>query len=678
MTTSSLTGATSSGLIVGNGDFLLVSSGGVAVATMVSGGGVEDVAAGGVASFTTVSNGGAENVFSGGVVSGTVVRAVGHQNVSSGGQAAGTILSGGEETVFFSGTVNSTVVSGGGIAAVSSGGVANSVTVSSGGEDFVFAGGRANATTLVFDGTEFVFGGVASGTVVSTGGTQEVRTAGAVASATTVYGTEFVFFGGTATGSVISNGGVDVVESNGTVSDTVVQGGGFEFVESGGGADFTTVNNGGMQVVFAGGSANDTEVNLGGAIDVTYLTYVSGGSATISTSGMLMVSVGGQVYTEQLAGSYAGEVFSLTPDTTSGTLATLTNAPCYCRGTRILTERGEVAVEQLAIGDRVVTAEGRRRPICWIGRRTLDLSRHQAPEKVRPILIRANAVAEGVPRRDLRVSPDHGVLLEGLLVLARKLVNGASIEPDIQYQQVTYYHVELETHDILVAEALPAESYLDTGNRGTFENAGVPLILHPDFDDGQRKRDARSCRPFANDAAGVEPIWRRLAARASRLGFGSPAEIETTGDPGLHVVMGGRAINPISVDAGRYTFVLPPVDGPVRLVSRAAVPSVLRPWVDDCRRLGVCVWHLLLKRGKDVEPIPLDHPRLSLGWWGVERDRATLWRWTDGDAVVPLSGTGPGVLEITLACAQNYPLSQDLGAHSRSGTSLARANSSAA
>jgi hypothetical protein len=381
-----------------------------------------------------------------------------------------------------------------------------------------------------------------------------------------------------------------------------------------------------------------------------------------STTEVLSVAVGSNTYTQQLAGDYTGEYFHLAPGAYGGTQVTLNNTPCFGRGTRILTDRGEIAVEQLAIGDRGLTADGAAKRIVWIGRRHIDLLRHPLPEQVQPILISPDAVADGVPHRDLLLSPDHAVLFDGVLIPARRLVNGASIRRDAQCREVTYFHVELETHDILLAEALPAESYLDTGNRWTFENADTPLILHPDFENGQHKRVAESCRPLVDDVVRMERIWRRLAVRAQMLGLALPEEPNTSKDPELHVVMGGRVIKPVRRDAGCYTFVLPWADGPARLVSRTVRPCEVRPWVEDHRRLGVMVSRLTLKCGAHVEAIPLDHPHLLQGWWDVERDCATLGRWTNGSATIPLSGEGLLVLEIALAGSLDYPLDQDVEA----------------
>jgi hypothetical protein len=125
--------------------------------------------------------------------------------------------------------------------------------------------------------------------------------------------------------------------------------------------------------------------------------------------------------------------------------------------------------------------------------------------------------------------------------------------------------------------------------------------------------------------------------------------------------MAGRAIQPASADAGCYTFVLPALLARARLVSRATRPCEKRPWVEDRRRLGVMVSRMTLRRGAELEPIPLDHPRLSHGWWAVERDRAGLWRWTDGNAVINFLGEGPAVFEVVTAGGLDYPIGQDLG-----------------
>jgi len=354
---------------------------------------------------------------------------------------------------------------------------------------------------------------------------------------------------------------------------------------------------------------------------------------------------------------------------------------CFASGTRILTGAGEVPIEALHAGDAVIVVhagEPVARPIKWIGWRSLDLAAHKTPELACPVRIRRGAFADGVPRRDLFLSPDHAICVDGVLIPARLLVNGGTIAQDMRKRRIRYHHVELDVHGVILAEGLPAESYLDTGNRGTFENADAPLILHPDFGAGQPRRVAGSCRPFVDDAARVEPIWRRLAARATLLGRGSPAAIATTDDPGLHVVIGRRAIKPVGADAGRYTFVLPTLDGPVRLVSRAARPCEQRPWVEDRRRLGIMVSRLTLRHGAELEAIPLDHPRLSRGWWEVERDRASLWRWTDGNAVIEFFGEGPAVLEIAAAGGLDYPIDQGLVTCSVRPSGVVPAHSSAA
>ncbi len=328
---------------------------------------------------------------------------------------------------------------------------------------------------------------------------------------------------------------------------------------------------------------------------------------------------------------------------------------CFCRGTMILTPDGERAVETLRIGDRVVTLSGVTRAIRWIGWRHMDLARHPRPARAQPVRILAGAFADGVPARDLRLSPDHAVWLGGDLVPARLLINGGTIRRETACRWVTYYHVELDTHDVLLADGLAAESYLDTGNRGMFANADLPLTLHPDLTNDQNRRVARSCAPFLDDPRQVEPIWRRLAARAAELGHISP-EQRTTHDPDLQLQVDGRRIRPVARNGSSYMFALPGCQRVVRLRSRAAAPCDAMPWMTDQRCLGVMVERLTIRTGTEVHAVPVDHPALTDGWWDVEPAYPCLKRWTNGDARLDLLTEGLVMLEIVLAGGLAYPV----------------------
>ena len=325
---------------------------------------------------------------------------------------------------------------------------------------------------------------------------------------------------------------------------------------------------------------------------------------------------------------------------------------CFCLGTRIQTVRGEIAVEDLAIGDYALTASGKARPVQWIGRRRIDLTRHADPSRARPVRIAAGGFPGGLPHRDLLVSPDHAVVFDGTLIPAKLLVNGASIAADTVCREVTYFHVELAGHDILLAEGLAAESYLDTGNRGMFENGDQPMLLHPDFGTGQQARVSRSCLPFADRPDQVEPVWRALAERAEALGWALPRPV-LTDDPDLHVLVGTRRIDPVAVRNGRYTFVLPPGGAPVTLASRAARPTEARPWVADDRRLGAMVRRLVHRSGDDMRDLAMDALTLEQGWWAVELDAGRPCRWTSGRAMLPFLGAG--VLEVEVSGTIQYP-----------------------
>jgi hypothetical protein len=190
---------------------------------------------------------------------------------------------------------------------------------------------------------------------------------------------------------------------------------------------------------------------------------------------------------------------------------------CFAAGTLILTDRGEVAVEALRAGDVAIT-EGlqgpRRAPVLWIGRRRIVLAGHSQAAALAPVRIRAGALGEGLPRRDLLVSPDHCLLIGGRLVPARLLVNGTTVVAETLLAEVTYFHVELEHHDALIAEGVPAESWLDCGNRGWFANAPVPLLHVAGTPDRYATTAATPCAPVLHGGAELAAIRDAIAARA--------------------------------------------------------------------------------------------------------------------------------------------------------------------
>lgn len=189
--------------------------------------------------------------------------------------------------------------------------------------------------------------------------------------------------------------------------------------------------------------------------------------------------------------------------------------PCFTAGTLILTTRGEMAVEDLAEGDKIISPDGAEESIIWIGRRELDLTAALRPDALRPVIIEPGALADGVPSRRLRLSPDHALYLDGVLVPAKALVNWNSIRQDHAAASVTYYHIELPRHGALFADGTAVESFLDTGHRGIFDNAPEHVIALPAA--MQERREVESFAPLCTGGAGLETIRARIAGRQAGL-----------------------------------------------------------------------------------------------------------------------------------------------------------------
>jgi hypothetical protein len=184
--------------------------------------------------------------------------------------------------------------------------------------------------------------------------------------------------------------------------------------------------------------------------------------------------------------------------------------PCFAAGTRIAAERGEAAIETLREADRVRTLGGALVPVVWIGHRRVDCRQHPRPRSVWPVRVAAGAFGAGRPTRALYLSPDHALWFgperaagRGVLIPVKYLIDDAMIA-QVPVDEVTYYHLELPRHDVLLAEGVAAESYLDAGDRGSFANGGGSIALHPDF--ASLRWEAQGCAPLVVTGPEVERV----------------------------------------------------------------------------------------------------------------------------------------------------------------------------
>ncbi|MEE3500985.1 Hint domain-containing protein [Acidiphilium acidophilum] len=647
-TISAITVASSGGIAVFSGstaDGITIQSGGVAAfASGATGSGLTVYGGGnlfdgvgpyaGATISSTVIDGGSLTVSSGGVADGNIALNSGSITVVSGGTASGSVIESGAHITADGGTILGVALGNSGIELVLSSGSASGTTVYSGGVQLVLTTGTVQNTTVDTGGIQYA--GFTSGKTTSAGGT--------LISSVIDGGNQSVLSGGVAIGTTITANGQETVYSGGTISGSTLGVDGNLLLTAGavvsGAIDFT----GAGATLGLDGITNFTNVISGfdanGPSEGDSIFFVGASSAGVGTASLgadnvLTVTEGAATYTVHLDPSqnFAGDHFSVS----GGVLSV-----CFCPGTRILTARGEIAVESLADGETVITHDGRLAPIVWIGHRRLDASRHPRPEQIRPIRIEAGAIADRIPARDLYVSPDHALYLDGMLVPAKALVNGRSIA-QVERDAIEYYHIELPSHDILLAEALPVESFLDTGNRAFFAGQrDDAIILHPNM--MQSEREARSCAPFTESGPAIVALRRRILAR---LPVGSH-----TSDPAIVLIAGDRRLEGVRTGERQWSINLSSMAGGARLSSRGFVPAHEDPASEDRRRLGLDIASVTL----DGTRLDLADERLAKGWYAAEPAH----RWTDGDAALPASLlAGAHRLTIELASEPTYPTTRE-------------------
>lgn len=278
----------------------------------------------------------------------------------------------------------------------------------------------------------------------------------------------------------------------------------------------------GVLMEMGGGNIIDLGmINVGTVVyDGTNLTLKDGGGATLGVLNApnIFSSDGTPISSGTFVVGTDGSADGLTFTTGAGGDLFMAPAPasvaCFAEGTRIGTEHGTVPVEALREGDLVRTArDGTLLPVTWIGHRTVDCAAHPRPRQVWPVRIAAHAFGRGLPARDVFLSPDHAVYVDGVLIPVKHLVNDSTVTQQ-QRATVTYYHVELTRHDVVLAEGLPAESYLPGADRSAFVNGGGVVSLHPDM--SSLVWEAEGCAPLVVTGPELQAVQERLAANAAR------------------------------------------------------------------------------------------------------------------------------------------------------------------
>jgi hypothetical protein len=203
------------------------------------------------------------------------------------------------------------------------------------------------------------------------------------------------------------------------------------------------------------------------------------------------------------------------------------------------------------------------------------------------------------------------------------LVNGVSVQ-QIRSAQVEYWHIELDAHDILIAEGVPAESYLDTGNRTAFVHGGAYIEAHPDF---APRYWADTCLPLVLEGPAIAATKQRLLARLTEQGH----HIDQDAD--AHIVVDEMRFEPIRLDETRLAFVLPAGGRDIELRSNLFVPAHTIARSADVRELGLCVGRLQI----DGAAVAIgDDANCQEGWHEAEfAEGYCAHRWTRGATPIP-------------------------------------------
>lgn len=684
----------------------IVSAGGFVSAGSLASGATDTILSGGYLRDVTVGSG-ATSIFANGadeyvILSGGTVSAYNVPPRLAWGSAGGTFIlgSGGSDTgenpkagsasiiIQSGGILSASRLQSGNTLTVESGGTLSGAKVNSGANVVFSSGAQASATLMggtvsSYNSPTTVGWSSAGGTLILESGATDNGESPTSGSASIV-----VMSGATLSTSQLQSGNTLSVSSGGVLSDTTVSSGSVATLSNGATLSGTLTVSGGTATVDAGvgGTVNlagyDTNLivtglSSGGSLTTT-ISGFNGNSSTdsdgIEIAGLTSSSVTGVTYPDADHVQFTltnGQTVTLNVigvQSSGYTLGTASDGNllyevCFLAGTLIRTPSGEKSVEQLSINDEAITYDWatkteKTQKITWVGSKKTTVNPELSDDEAGwPVRVCKNAIAQGIPHKDLLVTSEHCLFFEGVFIPARMLVNNTSIYYDHTIASYHYYHIELENHSVIWSDGMLTESYLDTGNKSQFKQHGdiVRLIAKP------RGEAKTSAAPLAVSTEIVEPVFQAIAARShSTAEFSARSAmsaVTTTTDPDLHLVTdAGLVIKPARQTNEKVVFILPVGTETVYIASRSDRPSdAIGPFIDDRRLLGVLIGDMTLFETTQTIHLTDHLNTTSLEGWNNLETNGT--RWTSGHAIVRLGEeplTGEAVLALNLLGTSTY------------------------
>jgi len=379
-----------------------------------------------------------------------------------------------------------------------------------------------------------------------------------------------------------------------------------------------------------------------------------------SSSNISRVTILGMKITDSPSnGAYANKSFILGPsqmDRNTISVSQNTYQPgfpevikCFLAGVEIETPSGVKLVENLKVNDEIFTLKNNKKIIQKITRvfskKTIVKNKDQFP-----IRILKSAISDNVPHKDLLITPEHCLFIQGSFIPARMLVNGSSIIQDTSFNSYKFYHIETAEHSIVTADGMLTESYLDTS---TQVNSYLSIK-------GTKTWEEDAIAPLNTSRDFVEPIYKELEKRAQQKGLvdSRPKNILAT-DPNVFLTTyEDKKLLPLYTKDNCIAFRLPPGVEHVTLHSRSSRPSdIVGPFVDDRRYLGVLINSVTLSDINETSNIDTYLKIENLPGWSIQEDKNS--RWTLGCAELPLkkrNTTTFGILRISILRGGPYIL----------------------